>query len=134
MSEVEFLTQLVERTGCGLLCDVSNIVVSGHNLGFDPYAVVDSWPADAVAELHLGGYTPEVDVDGNSQVLIDTHAAPVADPAWRLYEHALRRFGPKPTLIEWDAALPVLDTLVGEARRADALLHREQEDSHAAIG
>jgi len=134
MSEVEFLTRLADQTGCGLLCDVSNIVVSAHNLGFDPYAVVDAWPAHAVGELHLGGFTPEPDVDGDGQLIVDTHAAPIADPAWRLYEHALRRFGWRPTLIEWDADLPSLDTLVSEAQHADALAQRVQERFHVVTG
>ncbi len=35
MNEVEFLSELVRRTGCRLLCDVSNIHVSSHNMGYD---------------------------------------------------------------------------------------------------
>jgi hypothetical protein len=55
-------------------------------------------------------------------MLIDTHARPIADPAWDLYAHTLRRHGPQPTLIEWDNELPDLATLIAEARRADAVM------------
>ena len=122
MTEVEFFAELVRRTGCRLLCDVSNVFLSGHNMGFDPFAYIDAFPAAAVAELHLGGFTAETDeATPGAEVLIDTHATAITEPVWRLYAHAVRRFGPIPTLIEWDSDLPAFDTLVAEARRADAV-------------
>jgi len=122
MTEPEFLGELAQRTGCGLLCDVSNIHVSGTNLGFDPVAYLEAFPAEQVAEMHLGGYTPEADpADPGAELLIDTHAAPIADPAWRLYARAVARFGATPTLIEWDSALPPFATLQNEAAKADTL-------------
>ncbi len=133
MTEVDFLTALVERTGCQLLCDVSNVHLSGHNMGYDPRAYLDGLPVDAVRELHLGGFTAEDDeATPGAQVLIDTHASRVADPAWELYAYAIRRFGHRPTLIEWDNDIPDLGTLVGEARMADAIAAgaREPERSH----
>ena len=93
MTEVDFLAELAARTGCGLLCDVSNVHVSATNMGYDAYAYIDAFPVDAVSQLHLGGFTPEPDAGG--EVLIDTHAAPIAQSVWDLYAHALRRFGPR---------------------------------------
>jgi uncharacterized protein (UPF0276 family) len=121
MNEVQFLSELVKRTGCKLLCDVSNIHVSAHNMGYDAYAYIDAMPADAIAEMHLGGFTIEDDGASGGEVLVDTHDKQIADPAWRLYAHALRRFGPRPTLIEWDAALPPFATLMAEADHANAV-------------
>jgi len=112
MTETVFLWEIVERTGCRLLCDVSNVVVSAHNMGFDPCRYVDDFPADAVSEIHLGGYTPE------EGLLIDTHAAPIADRSWDLYAYAVRRFGSRPTLIEWDNQIPPLKALLEEAEHA----------------
>ena len=134
MTEVEFLNELVDRTGCQLLCDVSNVYLSAHNMGYDPYRFIDGLPVAAICELHLGGFTPEED-EGNPGdiLLVDTHASTIAPPVWQLYDYALRRFGRKPTIVEWDSDLPSLETLVGEAARADrvgreALSH---EVSHA---
>jgi hypothetical protein len=122
MTETDFLSELAERTGCRLLCDVSNVYLSGHNMRFDPFRYIDALPADAVGELHLGGLTPEEDEEERGRALfIDTHAAAITDPVWKLYAHAVRRFGPVPTLIEWDNDLPSLSTLLGEAARADAV-------------
>jgi uncharacterized protein len=132
MSELEFLHGLVDTTGCGLLCDVSNIYLSGHNMGYDPYRVIDEFPAAAVRELHLGGFTPEDDdATPGTTVLIDTHAHEVADPVWELYAHAIRRFGAQPTIVEWDADLPALDVLVGEAAKADVVRLQAREERHA---
>jgi hypothetical protein len=123
MKETEFLAELGRRTGCRLLCDVSNVHVSGINLGYDAYEYIDAFPGFAAAEYHLGGFTAEADESNPGlEMLIDTHARPIADPAWDLYAHTLRRHGPQPTLIEWDNELPDLATLIAEARRADAVM------------
>jgi uncharacterized protein (UPF0276 family) len=121
-AETDFLTELVGRTGCKLLCDVSNAYLSAANLGYDPYEYISGLPADAVAELHLGGFTRETD-DAGAPVLIDTHAAAIAEPVWELYAHALRRFGRQPTLIEWDNALPKFTQLLSQAEHADFVAH-----------
>jgi uncharacterized protein len=134
MNEVEFLTELVHRTGCQLLCDVSNVYLSAHNMGYDPYAYIEGLPAEAIGELHLGGFTPEDDeANPGAELLVDTHATVVAEPSWGLYAHAVRRFGPKPTLIEWDNDLPPLTSLLGQAARADhvAASARSPEADHA---
>jgi uncharacterized protein (UPF0276 family) len=122
MNEAEFLSALARRTGCKLLCDVSNIYLSAHNMGFDRYAYLDALPADAIAELHLGGFEAESDDDGPGRdVFVDTHSTRISEPVWGFYADALRRFGPKPTMIEWDNDVPPFATLTAEAARADAV-------------
>ena len=133
MGEAEFLCELVEQTECELLCDISNACVSAHNMGYDAQEYIDGLPADSIAEFHLGGYTPEDDeANPGAQLLIDSHAAAIADPAWDLYAYAIRRFGPKPTLIEWDNKIPSLATLLGEANRAADIVWRGTEAQCAA--
>jgi uncharacterized protein (UPF0276 family) len=130
ITETGFLVEVAGRTGCELLCDVSNVVVSAHNMGFDPYSYLDQFPVEKVREIHLGGYTPEEDeATPGKELLIDTHAAPISEAAWHLYAYALQRFGPKPTLIEWDNQIPPLATLVGESKRAEKI---QMEARHAA--
>ena len=120
MTEPELLSALVARTGCGLLCDVNNAFVTAHNLGLDPVAYLDALPADAVEEIHLAGHAVN-DADGRA-ILIDDHGSRVAEPVWALYAHALARFGPLPTLIEWDTDIPALEVLIAEAAAADRVL------------
>jgi uncharacterized protein (UPF0276 family) len=129
--EAEFLAALVRCTGCGLLCDVNNIHVTAQNLGLDPLAYLDALPAAAVGEIHLAGHSTN-DVEGRA-ILIDDHGSPVPPAVWRLYEHALRRFGRGvPTVVEWDTAIPTLEVLLAEARQADARLREVLGDAHAA--
>jgi uncharacterized protein len=135
MTELEFLHALVHGTGCRLLCDVSNVHLSAHNMGYDAYRFIDDFPAEAVAELHLGGFTPEEDeATPGETLLVDTHANAVAEPAWNLYAHAIRRFGPQPTIVEWDNDLPALTVLTEEAATADRIREVAREGHRADAG
>ncbi len=115
--EVDFLTELARRTGCGLLLDVNNVHVSAVNRKTDARAVIDRFPLDLVEEIHLGGHDADTDEDG-SPLLIDSHGHPVADPVWALYARAIAKGGRKPTLIEWDNDVPDWPVLAAEAARA----------------
>ncbi|WP_425092082.1 DUF692 domain-containing protein [Tropicimonas sp. S265A] len=121
MSEIAFLTELAARTGCGLLLDVNNVFVSCTNQKMDPVAYIDAFPVASVGEIHLGGHDEDADEFG-APLLIDSHGTEVIDPVWALYEHTIRRAGPKPTLIEWDTDVPDWPVLAAEAARADAVL------------
>jgi len=112
MQEGEFLAELARRTGCGVLLDVNNLYVNQHNLGRD--ALTQLAALHSVEEIHLAGHLPR---DG---LLVDHHGDRVADAVWRLYEAALERFGPVPTLIEWDTDIPPLEVLLEEAAKAAA--------------
>jgi uncharacterized protein (UPF0276 family) len=120
--EPEFLAELARRTGCALLCDVNNVFVSCRNFGQDPAAYLDALPACSIGEIHLAGHARN-DAEGRI-ILIDDHGSPVSEEVWTLYARALERFGPKPTLIEWDTDIPTLPVLLDEARRAEAAIAR----------
>jgi uncharacterized protein (UPF0276 family) len=117
LSETDFLAALVHRTGCGLLLDVNNVFVSSTNLHVSPQAYIDSFPLDAVGEIHVGGYDLDQD-DSGAALLIDSHGSPVADPVWALLSHALARCGPRPVLVEWDADVPDWPVLRAQAQLA----------------
>lgn len=124
MSEWEFVAAVARRTGCKLLFDVNNVHVNAVNHGFDAHAYLEAIPGDAVAEIHLAGF------DASGPCLIDTHGARVAAPVWNLYRAAIARFGPRPTLIEWDTDIPALEVLLDEAAQAQSIL--EARDAIAA--
>ena len=119
LAEAEFLRELVQRSGCGLLLDLNNLYVNSRNHGGDPLTFLEALPAAAIGEIHLAGHTPAV-VDGQS-ILIDTHGSAVCDAVWALYREAVQRFGPRPTLVEWDTDVPSLVTLLAEAAKADRI-------------
>lgn len=119
--EVDFLAEVVKRTGCGLLLDVNNVFVSATNLCLDPRAYIDAFPLKAVGEIHLGGHDEDED-DHGAPLLIDSHGREVADPVWTLFEHTIKVGGAKPTLIEWDNNVPDWSVLAQEADRAARIL------------
>ena len=118
--EWQFLAELAERSGCGLLLDVNNIFVSAANHGFDAELYLASLPKDTIGEIHLAGHS--VMAAGDRTLLIDDHAAKVCPGVWRLLDLALERFGPRPVLIEWDLDLPEIEVLTAEAATARSKL------------
>jgi uncharacterized protein (UPF0276 family) len=121
MHECDFLNALAQRTGCQLLVDVNNIYVNALNdrlngLSTDPMAHCKDWVAAInpayVAEIHLAGHVDCGDI------VIDDHGSRVKPPVWTLYQHAVKCFGNRPTLIEWDTDIPALNVLLAEAELA----------------
>jgi uncharacterized protein (UPF0276 family) len=123
LTEWDFLVAAAQRAGCGILLDVNNIYVSARNHGFDPLQYLRGVPPALVQELHLAGHLVR-QVDGR-EILIDTHNARVCEAVWALYRTTLSYLGARPTLIEWDADIPLLDVLVEEADIAAR--HLEQQ-------
>lgn len=121
MGEIAFLGELARRTGCGLLLDVNNVYVSAINHNDDALGYIDAFPVEHVGEIHLAGHA-EVEDDAGAPLLIDAHDRPVVDPVWSLYERAIRRTGPVPTLIEWDNDIPAWEVLHAEAQRAERIM------------
>jgi hypothetical protein len=122
IDEAEFLCEVVRRTGCGLLLDVSNAYVSAVNHGRDAVAYIDALPLHAVGEIHLAGFLEDRDAAGD-RLLIDAHGSPIDEAVWRLYAHALERAGEVPTLIERDNNVPSLNTLLAEAQHAGQVMN-----------
>ncbi len=118
--EIDFITALARRTGCTLLLDINNVVVSANNLGYDPAAWLDRVPADLVSQLHLAGHSSDPTL--GPALLIDSHDAPVAPAVWDLFERFVRRAGPRPSLIERDGNLPAFGELMAEREHAQAVL------------
>lgn len=121
IAEVEFLAEVANRTGCGLLLDVNNVFVSATNQGMQALSYLETFPLDRVREIHLGGHDEETG-DAGAPLLIDAHGSAVADAVWALYALVIARTGPLPTLIEWDNAVPDWPTLRAEAAAAEQIL------------
>ncbi len=124
MNEIDFLKQVVARTGCGLLLDVNNIYVSCTNQQTSAEEYLAAFPVEHIGEVHLGGHDAQVD-DFGDPLLIDSHNNLVVDPVWTLYETLIARTGPLPTLIEWDNDVPDWPVLANELRLADDILQRQ---------
>lgn len=120
LTEQDFLIALSDETHCGLLLDINNVYVSAHHLHFSSEDYLATIPADLIQAIHLSGHS--VINLHHDQFLIDSHDHAIAQPVWSLYANTIRRIGIKPTLIEWDQALPSLDSLYDEAYRAELIM------------
>lgn len=128
LDEADFISEVIRRTGCGLLLDVNNVYVSCINHQRDPLAYIDALPLHAVGEIHLAGFAEDTDSLGD-RLLIDDHGAPIDNAVWTLYRQVLDRVGPIATLIERDNRIPAFSVLHAEACQADELLHRAGSQS-----
>lgn len=118
LGEGQFVTAVVEEAGCGLLLDVNNVYVNAKNHGLEPLAVLEALPLHRTRQIHIAGHVQE------GGRLLDNHGSPLVDPVWQLYEQALARVGPVPTLLEWDTDIPALDRVLDEADRAREIWQR----------
>ncbi len=125
-AETDFLSALVDESGCGLLLDVNNIYVSSRNLGWNTADYMRGLPLGAVGEVHLAGHAAEMDPHG-ARVLIDNHGGPVSGAVWALYASLLKKTGPLPSLVEWDTDVPDWAVLKAECDKASAILTRISE-------
>ncbi len=120
LAETEFLAQLVARTGCGLLLDINNIIVTTGNLGGRAEDWLRQIDPTWVGEIHLAGHATEMHDSG--PLYIDDHGSTVGQRVWDLYSTFIAQAGPKPTLIEWDSNVPDYATLMAETDKAEAIL------------
>ena len=126
MDEPEFLNEVADRSGCGLLLDVNNVHLSARNCGIDAETYIERLSGERVGEIHVAGY--EADENLGDALLIDTHAAPVSEAVWNLLDFALAHLGPRPVLLERDGKLPPFQVLMEERNRAAAALLRSRSE------
>lgn len=109
LSEIEFITAVLEEADCKLLLDVNNIYVNSINHRYDPHGFLSAMPGERIAYLHVAGHFKEAE-----DLRVDTHGADVIDPVWELLAAAYELFGPLPTLLERDFNIPPVATLLEE--------------------
>jgi uncharacterized protein (UPF0276 family) len=120
-TEAEFLTLLVERTGCGLLLDVANLYYNALNRGQDPSECLAGYPLEAVVQCHLAGGHRAADE------WVDSHAENVPEPVWELFGEVARRVPLRAVIVERDEHLPAFLDLTREVARARAILRGTNE-------
>ncbi|RYU62520.1 DUF692 domain-containing protein [Methylolobus aquaticus] len=121
MDEASFIAAVLDEADCGFHLDVNNVYVNSVNYGYDPEDFLRRMPGQRIVYVHVAGHDREDD-----DLIIDTHGQAVIDPVWALLESAYRRFGVRPTLLERDFNLPLLDELVREVEHIARLQRRWQ--------
>ncbi len=116
MTEHEFLSELCRLSQCQLLLDVNNVYVSSFNHGFDPHAYMQAFEPKMIAQYHVAGFTHHGDH------IIDTHSNPIDENVLKLYDHCIKLFGTRPTLLEWDDNIPSFKTLLDELHQLQSII------------
>jgi uncharacterized protein (UPF0276 family) len=125
LSEWEFVSAVAAESGCGLLLDINNVYVNSRNHGFDPRDYFDGLDPQRVVQFHVAGH------EESGDTILDTHDRPVTDDVWDLLRMAVRRFGPRPTILERDEHVPALADVLAEAELAQRILdHGRNEAGH----
>jgi len=113
MTQEEFITIVVNETGCGILLDVTNIFINSKNFNTDPKAFINRLPKQSIKQLHIVGYTTD-----DMGFLLDTHSKSIQPGIWELYEYTMSVCNPDYVIIERDSNFPDITELVAEVKRA----------------
>lgn len=112
MTEAQFLTEVVERSDCGLLLDVTNVYTNAVNFGYDVHAFLAQLPWERIVQLHfVGGHWH----DG---ILIDSHSQSTPLEVWELMDEVVGCVSIKGIVLERDENLPPFAELTEELQKA----------------
>ena len=112
MQEWNFISEIVQQTGCKILLDVNNVYVSSQNHDYNPLDFIEGIPLDSVWQIHLAGHNSE------NEILVDTHDSHVIEEVWDIYSQVIQKTGPLSTLLEWDQRIPEYTLLESEIFKA----------------
>ena len=110
-------TQVVERTGVGILLDLHNLYVDERNTGADPMAFLDGLPADRIREVHLAGGH---EVEGGGY--LDSHDSAIPERVYTLLAAVLERCTPDLIVLEREHAFGDPEALLQEVARVRTLV------------
>lgn len=119
LTEAQFLAEVLEQSGCGLLLDLENVRVNAANHGYDPYEFLESLPLERIVQVHVAGSEPY------PGIALDTHSASVSDECLALLSHLTDLVSLRGVLIERDDEFPDdFSELLTDVERARAVVAR----------
>lgn len=126
MNEHEFISAIVNESGCNMLLDVNNVYVNAFNHKYNAKEFLSNLPLNKVAYVHIAGHEQVSDT-----LIIDTHGQAVIDPVFELFEHTIGLINPVPVLLERDFNIPELSEMQGELERLDSIIAKKWQIQHA---
>lgn len=100
LTEPQFLTSVVDLSGCHLLLDIANVYINSVNHHFDAADFVESLPLERVVQLHVAGG------QWRQGILEDSHSSAVPDQVWELARHVISLTPISAVLVERDTDFP----------------------------
>lgn len=116
MREVDFINEVMEKSGAKLLLDVNNVFVNASNHGFKSRRFIDEINKDKIAYMHMVGHY----YDEEFAMKIDSHGMDIDSGTWKLLEYTLKKCN-APVMIERDNNIPPLDTLINEYKQLEQI-------------
>jgi uncharacterized protein (UPF0276 family) len=118
LTTAELLNEVTQRTGCGVLLDISNLYVNHHNGIEDLDLLLETLDLTAVREIHLGGST--VDADGRAA---DAHAYPIPPAEIDLVRELVPRMANlRSVSLERDGRMDDADEIVADLQAIHAAI------------
>jgi uncharacterized protein len=127
MEEAEFISRIVEESGCSLLLDINNLFVNSFNHDYDAHLFLQKIPLDKIACIHMAGHEK---IAPNR--LLDTHGSPIVDPVYRLFEWTVQRIQPVPVLLERDCNFSEFNHLIAEVETLQLIVNKHWAVANAA--
>lgn len=128
LSEADFLSEVVARTGVSLLVDVANLYANARNHGTNPAAFLDRLPLDHLAYVHVAG-----GAERDDGFYRDTHRHAVPSEVFELLGELCARSAPPGVLIEWDSNFPTQGELDAELRAVASVMADGQAPENPVV-
>ncbi len=126
MKEEEFLSAIINESGCSMLLDVNNVYVNAFNHNYNAKEFIKNLPLNKVAYIHIAGHEQVSDT-----LIIDTHGQAVIDPVFELFDFTAGLIKPVPVLLERDFNIPELSELQNEINRLDTIVSKKWQTNYA---
>jgi uncharacterized protein len=120
LPEYAFLSEILEKSDCGLLLDVNNVYVNSLNYGWDAREFLQKIPLERVVQIHVAGH------DSFPEGLVDTHGSAVCEGVWDLLEWTMQRCNPCGVMVERDQKFPPFEELLQEVVRIRGIWNATQ--------
>ena len=113
--ETEFINQLCQEAGVGLLLDVTNLFINGQNHQFDPLNWLHQIEPTFIQQLHIVGYSFQ------AGVWHDRHNEPIQEELFELARKVISYAPVESIIIERDGAFPSCDQIENELKRLEEI-------------
>lgn len=123
MSEADFISEIIEKSDCGLLLDINNVYVNSKNHKYDAVKFLDSIPTDRTVQVHIAGHLNQ------GKIIIDTHGEPIIKEVYNLLKELLKRCKPKAILLERDFNFPRFSSLLNEINKIKHITNKTKQEA-----
>ena len=113
MRETDFINRLCERSGAGMLLDITNLYINSRNHDFDPSDWIHEISPQSIRQLHIVGYSF---ADGEWH---DGHCEPIQDELFELAAEVVSYAPVESIIVERDGAFPPIEEIEHELKRLE---------------